>query len=147
MKKLKKIWLITAFCGMLTQVQAVNFGLITEMYQNGELSESEYNFKRLPNAPGKALNPEEHLERVTKTKNYRGKANGMVFQYTRKTLKDIDDLFDIDEEICDYDADKYFEHLSGLQMQSSDMNTLTPKDLKKMRFARCMSSEGWRRIK
>lgn len=147
MSNLNKTVIMATLCGILIPAQAVNFGLITEMYQNGELSESEYNFKRLPNAPGKALNPEEHLERVTETKNYRGKANGMVFQYTRKTLKDIDDLFDIDEEICDYDADKYFERLSGLQMQSSDMNTLTPKDLKKMRFARCMSSEGWRRIK
>ncbi|PID66633.1 MAG: hypothetical protein CR975_01875 [Gammaproteobacteria bacterium] len=147
MADLKKLLMLIICCGLSVQVQAVNFGLITEMYQNGELSESEYNFKRFHQAPREALNPKEQLQRVEETKAYRGKANGMYFKYTETTLKDIDDLFDIDEEICDYDADKYFDRLKGISMQPGDTNTLTPKALKKMRFVRCMSDEGWQRVK
>lgn len=125
---------------------AANFAIIVEMYQNGKLSERDYHFKRLSQAPNDTLSLAEQQQRILAIRKYRGKANGMVFVYSKQTLKPIRKVFAIDEDICDYAADKYFNQLKRLPSSEGGLNTLSNKDLKRMRFARCMAEEGWRRL-
>ncbi|MGY0399217.1 MAG: hypothetical protein ACWIPH_04640 [Ostreibacterium sp.] len=144
MKRFKIYATIIVFSGVINIAQAVSLSIVYEMYQHGELSESEYIFKRAHNVTG--LSDAQQQARIVEARSYRGKANGVVFRYTKRTLKDIDDLFDVDEDICDYVVDKYAQSLKNIVIGQNAVNQLTKPDLEKMRFVRCMSSEGWRKL-
>lgn len=148
MNKLRKISLPVLLLALIVSLpaQAVNFGLIQEMYASGKLSEGDYNFKRIEAVPGDAIDLETQKARLKKVRSYRGKSNGMTFAYRKYTDKKIKKVFAVDKKICRYAANKYFQSLKQVKSQNSSHNTLSIKDLRKLRFKRCMQSEGWRKL-
>lgn len=125
-----------------TYSQAVGFGLIQEMLNNGSLSQKDYEFKR--DKSSQIVGVEAESKQLAAVKSFTGKAHGMVFQYQGTTSKKIKRLFKIDRKICNYATDKYFDSIGDLKLEKSALNSLDEKDLYRLRFKRCMQSESWR---